>query len=97
VDGNGQIGEERQGDKRIVQLIAVFSSPDAPVRPPSRYSPKTEQHSLLRQLATPRRFLFSQLFFSFLATLYPANFHVHKELHHDLFLFTAVWLLLARE
>ena len=95
--GNGQISEERQGDKCIVELVAVVGSPDAPVLPSSRHSPYTGQDPLFCQLPAPHSFLLSQLFLSFLAAVDWGNFHVHKKFHNHLFPPTASILLLARK
>jgi hypothetical protein len=96
VNGNRQIPKQGQGRQRIVQPICIVSIPDTPVLPPPWHSPETEKDSLFRQLATPFRLSFPQLFFSLIAALYAGDFHVHQKVHHDLF-GTPVFLSLDRE
>jgi hypothetical protein len=67
-----------------VELVAVIRSPNAPILTPAGYAPKSEQYSLPGQLAAARRFFVAQLLFSFVTSVYPADRHVHKKLHHHL-------------
>ena len=95
MNSNLQVREQRQRNERIVQLVAIVRSPDAPVLPPPRHAPKTDQYSLPRQLTAARRLFSRNCFSRSSPAVYAADFHVHKKLHCYLLRLTAIFTVTA--